>query len=197
MQGTNLNKWVNMRNNRDLDRFLDVGLDLTSRTIFLTGDIDSDSTDRFIKNFYALETNKVEAPIYIVLNSPGGDWYNGLAVYDTIKQSKAPVTIRVTGMAMSMASVILQAGDKRLLSGNCTVMIHAGCNSFDGHAPNLIKAGEEEKRCLRLMEDIYLSSIRGKHPKFTRPKLQKMLALDTYMSAHQAIELGLADAIIS
>lgn len=180
----------------DVDRFFEHGLHVPSRTIYLGGE----STDRkfaeaAVKALHLLGRQKDE-PVLILLNNPGGDEYHGLAVYDAIRSCKAHVTIRGFGHVMSMASWIMQAADTREMSANATMMIHYGSWEFDGHAKDSMRWAKEGDRLNKLMEDHYLERIKEKHPKYTRSKLQLLLAHDSFLTAKDAVVLGLADKIV-
>ena len=117
----------------DPDHLFDHGLYIPTRTIYIgavgesedgADEVNHRLASRVIKSIHILEGNK--EPINVILNNPGGDEYHGLAIYDALRHTKCKVYISVFGHAMSMASIILQAGDKRLLSANATLMIHDG-----------------------------------------------------------------------
>jgi len=74
---------------------------------------------------------------FILLRSIGGDVYYGLAIYDVLRSTRCKVYITVYGLAMSIASVILQAGDRRMLSQHTTLMIHDGTDKFEGESKNM------------------------------------------------------------
>jgi ATP-dependent Clp endopeptidase proteolytic subunit ClpP len=181
----------------------DLGVSLPTRTIFISSEsvvedqesgVDSRMADRFVKNLHILESLSPD-PITVVANNPGGDVYHGLAIYDAIRSATCKLTVAIRGHAMSMGSVILQAAPRRLMSRHSTQMIHYGTAGASGHAKTVLKWAEESKRLDRLIEDIYLSRIRGRHPRFTREKLVELLDHDTFLTAEQSIELGLADEV--
>lgn len=191
-------------NRDDIDKFHDHNLYIPTRTIYLgstqfdengEGGVDALSAQYFIKNMTIL--NSSSGPIHIILNNPGGEWAHGMAIYDIIKLSPNHVTITVYGQAMSMASVILQAADSRVLAPNCEVMIHYGSNSFTGNSKDFDKWSEANKRSNTLMEDILLEKIQEKHPTFKLKQLQSMLMVDTIIPAKDAVNLGLADEILT
>jgi ATP-dependent Clp endopeptidase proteolytic subunit ClpP len=186
----------------DIDVFFDYGLHVSSRTIYIgsvdanNGDesgVDSALSERTTQSLHVLDLT--EGPIKILLNNPGGDEYHGIAIYDAIKACKNHVEILVMGHAMSMGSIILQAGDTRVMSPNARLMIHYGTWGFDGHAKSAAKWAEEGKELDRWMEEVYLTRIKEKNPTFSRARLQGMLNFDTFMGAAKAVELGLADSI--
>ena len=180
----------------DVDRFFEYGLHVPSRTIYLGGE----STDRKfaeagVKALHLLGRQKDE-PILILLNNPGGDEYHGLAVYDAICACKAHVTVRGYGHVMSMASWIMQAADTREMAPNATMMIHYGSWEYEGHSKDAMRWAREGDRLNRLMEDAYLCRIKEKHPKYTRSKLQLLLAHDSFINPKDSVDLGLADKVV-
>lgn len=186
-------------NRDDIDKFHDYGLYIPSRTIYIGPDSINDETPEesalVIKNLTILDSSS-DDPLTIIMNCPGGDVVTGLAIYDAIKMCRCQVIIKVFGQASSMGSVILQAADVRLMSPNAVQMIHYGHASYDESNPTLYKLVEEDKRVDKWMEELYMSKIRTKHSMFKLAKLKKMLTHDTYFTAQQSIDMGLADGII-
>lgn len=191
-----------------IDRFYDYDIHVETRTLYIgsaeasisEGESGTDAimAETAIKGLHILDTSAPsgDKPITIIMNNPGGDWYHGMAIYDAIKTCKNHVSILVYGYAMSMGSLILQASDRRVMSENSKMMIHYGYNGFDGHARTFQKVAEEGKKIDEVMENIYLERIRQKHPDFTLAKLRKMCEHDTFLTAKEALELGLIDEII-
>ncbi|KKM76476.1 hypothetical protein LCGC14_1379780 [marine sediment metagenome] len=192
----------------DVDKFFDYGINIPTRTLYIgstsylaEGDesgVDHEMTERAVKGIHLLDSHAKsgDKPFTIIMNNPGGDWYHGVAIYDAITTSRNHITVKVYGHAMSMGAVILQAADERLIAPNARLMIHYGTMGYDSHSKIYQKWAEESKRMDRAHEDIFLEQIREKRPKFSRIKLQAMMNFDTFFSAKEAIELGLADKII-
>jgi len=153
-------------------------------------------SESVIKGLHVLESLNNSEPITIIMNNPGGCWYNGMAIYDYIKRCVCTVNIEVYGEASSMGTVILQAADKRSISPNSSFFIHYGEDGYEGHSKNFERWAEQSKHVNKQMEDIYLNKIRNKKPKYTRAKLQELLKYDTFMTAKETVDLGLADEII-
>ena len=189
----------------DTDRFHDYSLYIPHRTIYLGSEeyniehgeagVDGAIAERVIKNIHILDSMSSD-PITILLNNIGGDEYHCAAILDAIITSKSHVTIKVFGHAMSAGSMILQAGDERIMAPNATQMIHYGTWAIDGHAKTTQKWAEEGKRLDIWMENLYLTRIRQKHPNYPISKLRAMLDHDTFLTAQQSVELGLADKIL-
>ena len=190
----------------DVELFHDQGLFIPTRTIYLgsvgkaegedeESGVDYSMAKKAIKNLYILDSLN-HRKINLIMNSPGGSWHHGMAIYDFIKQIKSPVHITAYGYARSMTSIILQAGSKRYLSKNCKVMIHDGEEAIEGIPRTVENWGEESKKSRKLMYQIYLEQIRKKHPRFTEEKIEDMCKCDYIMTGKEAIKLGLADKIV-
>ncbi len=189
----------------DVATFFDFGLLTTTRTIYIgeypTGPMDEGGgtdyrlADRVIKGLHFLEARSLD-PITLIVNNPGGQEYDGLAIYDAIRLSRCETTLTVLGHAMSMASWFMQAADKRIMAPCATMMIHYGSWYYDGHAQDFTRWNRENSRIMRLMETHYMERIRHKHPKFKLSKLREKLLFDSFLPAQEAIDLGLADALM-
>jgi ATP-dependent Clp protease protease subunit len=191
-------------NRDDIDKFHDYSLYIPSRTVYMGSETADDGAEsgvdygmaqRQIKNLHILDVASAD-PITIIMNNPGGDMFHGLAIYDAIKACRSHVTIKVFGHAMSMGSIILQAADTRVMAANSSQMIHYGQVSVDNEAKTTYKTVDEYKRIDKLMEKMYLSKIQKKQPLFTIARLRAMLNNDTFLTAQQSVDLGLADEIL-
>jgi ATP-dependent Clp protease protease subunit len=177
----------------DAEMLISYGIHIPSRTIMLTGEVDQDMYETLIMGLTLITNSKggVKETIKIELNSEGGCWYSGVAIYDRIKSCKAPVDVLVSGSAMSMGSVILQSGDRRLITPNSTVMVHDGSESMDGSPENILAWAKHSKETCDRMYKIY-SEASGKTVAFWRKRCKK----DFILTAEQAIKLGLADGYV-
>lgn len=188
-----------------VEKYHDLGLFLPTRTVYVgsekvddAGDesgVDARMVERFLKNLHALEHLSSEAPIDVVMNNPGGDVYSGLAMYDAIMESPCGIRITVRGHAMSMGSIVLQAADERVMGPNAVMMVHYGTFAGTGHAKTMLKWMREEERINAWMEQVYLNRITQKAPYYSLEELQAMLNHDTFLTAQQAVDLGLADRV--
>src|SRR3954466_11919965 len=99
---------------------------LSNRTIFLWGQVDDRSAKHVIKRLLFLELRDPGKEIRLLINSPGGYVTSGFAIYDTLKSIASPVSTACTGLAASMASILLAAGAKgrRFTTPYSRVMIH-------------------------------------------------------------------------
>lgn len=178
----------------DIELLHEYGIYPRKRLVRLFTDIDEGSTMQTCDNLMALD--QTDGPITLLLNTPGGEWYNGLAIYDTIKSSKNHITIIGLGHVMSMGTVIMQAADERLVSANCRLMVHYGTDGFIGNSKDMVEAGKETAFAQKKQEDIYLSRIHDKKPQYRRADLKKLLSVDTYLTPDEFVRLGLADKVV-
>ena len=176
-----------------LTQFHDNGAYPPTRTIKLYGEIDLDSQELFITNFHALD--QTSGTITILLSSEGGCVGAGLAIYDEIRASNNLVRIICQGEVASMATVILQAGDERIMRPNSYLMLHLGEQESSGHPTSK----KEWDRFTQIQEDkcnmIYLKRIKEKKQRFSKNRLTKMITHDKIFSPDEAVNLGLADKI--
>jgi len=189
-------KKLNKKNDKEqISRWFDEDFHLETRTIFIPDEINEYSAKRFHKQMHLFITS--DDPINIIMDCLGGDYHHGMGMYDAIKNCKSHVTIRVTGVAMSMGSLLLQAADDRIVSTNSVLMIHYGYTytGFD-HQKTNEKWAEFQKKERPVMENIYLNRIREKIPNYSKKKLQTQLDFDTILKGQDIVDLGLADGVI-
>ncbi len=185
---------------KSIEQLFEYGLDLKTRTVFLGSSydeagkeigIDNRVTETLIKNLHLLREKR--GNIRLVLNSPGGYVESGIAIYDAIRTFPYNTDIEVCGEASSMASVILQAGRRRLLHQNAVVMIHDGTVGTDGEQSTIDRISQAKfmEYELQRMYDIYAS-----RSSLTSEEWREKCRHDTYLTAKEAVDLGLADEII-
>ncbi len=168
---------------------------LEERKIFLWGEVNDDSMKAIMDKLMYLETKDPGKEISFYVNSPGGSITAGMAVYDTMKLISSPIAVYVTGMAASMGSILLSAGTKgrRFIFPHARVLIHQPLIMGRIIAPAVdinIQALEMEK--LRDELNKILADASGQ----PLEKIQKDTDRDFYLTAQEAIDYGLADAIV-
>ena len=168
---------------------------LDQRKIFLWGAVTDASAKDLTEKLLYLETVAPGKEITFYLNSPGGSVTAGMAVYDTMKLISSPIKVVVTGMAASMGSILLSGAPKgsRFLYPHSRVLIHQPLISgrFTGPATDIhIQAQEMEK--LRTELNQILADASGQPIE----RINQDTDRDFYLNAKEAIEYGLADAII-
>lgn len=166
--------------------------------------IDYRNASRFIKNISLLNTQGSES-ILIHQNMAGGDWNYGMAIYDSVISSVAPVTILAYAHARSMSSIILQAADKRVLMPDCYFLIHHGWwGMYDRVTPAISNIEYWKKHETPRMLDIYAN--RCKKGRFFKGKTKKQIVefilkkleqkTDWILTAKEAVHYGFADGIL-
>ena len=166
---------------------------LRERIIFLGTPIDSNVANTIVAQLLLLDSQSREQPINIFINCPGGEVYAGLAIYDVMQYISAPVHTNCVGIAMSMGSVILMAGEhgSRVALPNSRIMIHAGSAGFRGNTPDLEVQAREVLSLRDVLEGLY-----AKHTTHNREKLRKDMERDNFMAPQEALEYGLIDRVV-
>ena len=166
---------------------------LRDRIIFLGTPIDSNVANTVVAQLLLLDQQSREQPINIFINCPGGEVYAGLAIYDVMQYISAPVHTNCVGIAMSMGSVLLMAGEpgNRVALPNSRIMIHAGSAGFRGNTPDLEVQAREVLSLRDILEGLY-----EKHTDHSREKLRKDMERDYFMAPDEALEYGLIDRVV-
>ncbi len=168
---------------------------LESRTIVLSSAIDANITRNLIQQLVIFNHQSSKKPITLISNSPGGDVFSGLALYDMLRFISAPVISIITGLAASMGSIIPLAADKgqRYTLPNAKFLIHQPLmTGYQGRASELEIQANEILRDKERIISIYAQHT-GKKPE----KIAHDIDQDHWMDAKQAKAYGLVDQIIS
>lgn len=167
---------------------------LGSREIFLVDGVNDVTSSELIKQLMYLEREAPGEEITFYINSPGGIVQSGLAVYDYIMLMKSPVKTVCIGDAASMGAILFLAGEKREMLPHTRIMIHdPSYSSFDmgGRKPHEIQREVDKLNKVREITANIISERTGK-PLET---VYKATAEDSFFSAEEAIEYGLATGI--
>lgn len=170
---------------------------LRDRKVFFVDTVTAESCNLLIKKLLYLEAVDNTKPIILFINSPGGEVREGLSVYDTIRLLKSPVYAVVTGIAASMGSIILLAcdEDKRLMLKSSTVMVHDcawGSRDLGGKKPHEVQTELDQ---LKQVNERIVSIIAERTGK-TADEISEITRKDSFFSAEEAIDFGLASAIV-
>lgn len=168
---------------------------LKERVVFFTGDVETNMCNIMVAQLLFLEAENPEQPINMYINSGGGSVYDGLAVYDLMQYVKCPVYTYVTGMAASMGSFIAQAGEPghRYLLPRAITMIHQPSSGTRGKVSDMEIDLIESLRIKQEMTELYVKhNSRGT----TFEQFKQHMDRDKWLTAPQAVELGLADHIV-
>ena len=166
---------------------------LQRREIWLTGEICSEQADAVIGQILHLAAQSPDTEITIYIDSVGGCVDAGLAIYDIMQAVPCPIRTVCVGMAASMAAVLFAAGDTREILEHSEVMIHDPLTS-GGISGSALAVQNQSQRLMQMR--MALCSILAAHTGKTRKQIYRATAKDTYFSAHQAVQFGLADTVI-
>ena len=165
---------------------------MMDRIIFLGVPIDNDVANIIQAQLLYLESVDDKADISLYINSPGGEVSAGLAIYDTMQLIKPNVATICTGMAASMAAILLCAGvkGKRSILPHAKVMIHQPMGGAQGQASDIIIAARQIETVRGEICDIL-----SKHTGTKRSKIEQDIDRDYWMNAIEAKDYGIIDAI--
>lgn len=166
---------------------------LLDRILFLGTEVNSTVANLLVAQMLFLEQSDAEAPIHFYINSPGGSVYAGLGIYDIMQYISCPVYTYCVGMAASMGSLLLQAGQKghRYSLPHSRIMIHQPLGGARGQATDIDIMAKEILDLKKQLTNIYV-----KHTGKDYDSLEKSMDRDNYLSPGEAIELGLIDNVI-
>ncbi|MGE5560725.1 MAG: ATP-dependent Clp endopeptidase proteolytic subunit ClpP [Chloroflexota bacterium] len=165
---------------------------LKERIIFLGTAIDDSVANLIVAQLLFLDSEDPDKEIRLYVNSPGGQVSSGLAIYDTMQLTKAPVATVCVGMAASMAAVILAGGRKghRYALPNSRIMIHQPIGGVQGQAVDI---EIEAKEILRLRQTI--NELLARHTGQPLDRIQRDTDRNFWMSPTEAKEYGLVDEV--
>jgi ATP-dependent Clp protease protease subunit len=166
---------------------------MMERVIFLGTEIDDSVSNIIQAQLLYLESIDEESPIQIYINSPGGSVYSGLGIYDTMQYIKPEVSTICTGLAASMAAVLLCAGTKgkRFALPHSRIMIHQPLGGAEGQASDIEITAKEIGK---LKNELY--EIISNHTGQTVKKVHADSDRDYWMKSIEAKEYGMIDAIL-
>jgi ATP-dependent Clp protease protease subunit len=178
------------RGEREYDLFSRL---LDDRIIFLGDAVDDQVGNLIVAQLLHLESQDPEKDIFMYINSPGGDIYSGLAIYDTMQFIKPDVQTICFGIAMSMGSLLLTGGakGKRRALPNSRILIHQPSSGFQGQATDIDIHAREVLALRGRIDEIY-----AHHTGQTVEQVHADMERDRYMTADQAVEYGLIDGIV-
>ncbi|ALO43033.1 ATP-dependent Clp endopeptidase proteolytic subunit ClpP [Pseudoalteromonas sp. SS15] len=165
---------------------------LKERIIFLTGQVEDHMANLIVAQLLFLESESPDKDIYLYINSPGGSVTAGMSIYDTMNFIKPDVSTVCVGQAASMGAFLLSGGakGKRYCLPNSRVMIHQPLGGFQGQASDFEIHAKEilsiKEKLNRLMAD---------HTGQEYEKVAHDTDRDNFMTAEQALEYGLIDAV--
>ena len=178
---------------------------LKDRVVMLNGPVEDYSANLVVSQLLFLESENPDKDITLYINSPGGQVTAGLAIYDTMQYIKPIIATVVLGQACSMGSFLAQAGTpgQRFVLPESRTMIHrvsSGTRGTSGsvHVQELqfedaIRSMEESKKVNKRLTELYVKhNTAGK----TYEEMFETMKFDTFLTAYEAVEYGLADKVI-
>ena len=178
---------------------------LKDRIVMLNGVVEDQMANSVIAQLLFLESEDPDKDILLYINSPGGQVSAGLGIYDTMQFIKCDVSTVVIGQACSMGSFLAQAGakGKRIVLPESRTMIHrvsSGTRGTSGtvHVQELqfedaLRSMEESKKVNRRLTELYVRhNTAGK----TYDEMAETMKFDTFLTAAEAVEWGLADKVV-
>ena len=169
--------------------------------LYIYGDVEADGYDWWSDEVIESETSanhfreelakhSTAQQINIFINSNGGSVFEGTAIYNQLKRHPAHKTVYIDGFACSIASVIAMAGDEIVMPRNALMMIHNMWMCAQGNAEELRKAAEDLDTINAAGRAAYMEKAGDKLPE---DKLVELMDAETWLTAEQCMEYGLAD----
>jgi len=167
---------------------------LRERVVFLNGAIDDGVSALICAQLLFLEAENPKKQIDLYINSPGGMVTSGLAIYDTMQYIKSPVATLCMGMAASMGSFLLMAGEagQRVALPNARIMLHQPSGGFRGQASDIERHAEDIIKTKRRLNELY-----AKHCNRSYEDVERTLDRDHFMDAEEAKAWGIVDRVES
>jgi ATP-dependent Clp protease, protease subunit len=167
---------------------------LKENIIFIGTPIDDTLANLIVAQLLFLESEDPDREIQMYINSPGGSVTAGMAIYDTMKFVRAPISTLCVGQCASMAAVLLSAGTKgkRYALPNSRILIHQpSAGGIGGQATDIKIAAEEILRMRTRLNEIL-----SEHTGQPMERIETDVERDYILSAQQAAEYGLVDSVI-
>ena len=167
---------------------------LSERIVFIGTPIDDQIGNLVVAQLLHLESDDPDKDISVYVNSPGGDVYSGLAIYDTMQFIKPDVQTICFGVAMSMGALLLTGGakGKRLALPNSRMLVHQPSAGFEGQATDIEIHAAEILKTRKRIDEIYAF-----HTGQPEEQVRHDMERDRFFKSDQAMEYGLIDRVIS
>lgn len=167
---------------------------MEDRIIMVNGEVNSTMSAIVTGQLLFLAKEDSKKPISMYINSPGGSVTAGLAIYDTMKFLKCPVSTVCMGQAASMGAILLSGGTKgkRYSLPNSRIMVHQPWGGAQGTVADIQRQYEEINKLRDVLENILVENT-GQKP----DKIHKDTDRDFFMSAEEAVEYGIVDHVIT
>jgi ATP-dependent Clp protease, protease subunit len=166
---------------------------LRERIVFLGSEVEAQSANLIVAQLLFLEAEDPDEDIRMYVNSPGGDAYAGMAIYDAMQFVKPDVQTFCVGMAMSAGAMILAGGaaGKRHVLPNSKVMIHQGSGGTRGTPADIQIAAREILSLTRKYAEVI-----ARHSGRDVEQVLEDIDRDRYLNPEEAVEYGIADQVL-
>jgi ATP-dependent Clp protease protease subunit len=167
---------------------------LNDRVVFLGSQIDAEIANLVVAQLVHLEADDPDKDISLYVNSPGGDAYAAMAIYDAIQFVACDVATICCGIAMSGGSLVLAGGaaGKRMALPNARILIHQPHGAYQGQSSDMEIHAREAIALRRRYEEIY-----ARHTGQDEARIKADIERDRYFTAAEAVAYGLVDRVIS
>lgn len=191
----NLNPYVEMESHNGIREVGIYTRHLSKRRIFLNGEINSETANAVVAQLLYLQ-DESEEPISIYINSQGGEINAGLYIYDVLQSMTIPVYMYCTGMAASMAALLLAGGQsgRRFILPHSKTMIHEPLltGGVGGSATSIRNISDSILETRKIVNGIL-----AKHTGKTLKEVNKATSYDNYMNAEKSVEFGICDRVVT
>lgn len=166
---------------------------LEDRIIFVGEQVNAAMVNTIVAQLLYLEKKDPDKDIVMFVNTPGGEVYSGMAIYDVMQYVKCDVSTICVGLAASMGSVILAGGTKgkRFALPHSKVMIHQPLGGAEWQATDIVIQAEEILKIKNMFIDLV-----AKHTGQKRDQVEKDMERNKWMTAEEALKYGIIDKII-
>lgn len=182
-----------IENDGRVERAFDIySLLYKNRIVYLGTAINDQVANAIVAQLLLLDQQDNEKDILLYINSPGGQVYSGLAIYDAMQSISAPVSTVAVGMTASFGTLLLLAGTKgkRYALPNATIHMHQPLGGAQGQASDIEIQAREVLRLKALLNGVFMA-----HTNMSEADVTKYTDRDTYVTPQQALELGIIDRI--
>lgn len=180
-----------------IEQIQDTGVSIEERKLYLFGEVDSELADKFIKNLHFLQKANKETgeELHVYINSAGGDVDDGMAIFNAIRVCPLMVNAHILGHAHSMAAIITQACDHRIMYQGAKMLVHNGSVSLELTVDDALQHAKMSKDEINMIYNILHARIVTVRPNVTLKKVKAFFTGDKWLTADAALEWGLIDEI--
>lgn len=166
------------------------------RIIFVSGEIEMNMANVIIAELLFLQNQDPHKEIVMHINSPGGSVDAGMAIIDTMNYISCPVRTIAMGMAASMGSMILAAGEPGMRQAlpHCNIMIHQPLGGASGQQTDVEIAAKQLRLCREMISEFLIEHSATGY--LTKKNIEKELERDNYLTPAQAVEYGIIDSVV-